>query len=162
MRAVPAAENTELVGRYVGEKCGVQFTPGAYQAFAILNDQGDFCAGVVISNFRDHDCEISCATETSAAWRDHVMRAVFTYVFKQLGCVRCTCIVRKNNKRCRDFLDGLGFVLEGNLRKAYDGVKDALIYGLLAEECRYIVDPEPAAGEPETGGNADLFGISGA
>jgi RimJ/RimL family protein N-acetyltransferase len=150
MIVVPAGDKTELVGAYVGEKAGVAFTPGMYQAMAVLNDAGEFVAGVVISDFRGHDCQISCATETSAAWRDNVMRAVFHYIFVQLGCVRCTSITRKNNKRARGFLEGLGFKLEGTIRLGYDGVKDALIYGYLASECQYIqpVEPEPEA-EPE-------------
>jgi len=138
MIAVPAQGNTELVGRYVAEKCGIVFTPGMFQALAILDDNGTFVAGVVVSEWRGHDCQISCATESSAAWRPSVMRGVFDYIFNQLGCVRCTSITKKSNKRCRDFLTGLGFQLEGRIRLGYDGVKDALVYGLLASECRYI------------------------
>src|SRR4249920_579341 len=138
MKVVPAAQNTELVGAYVAEKCGTEFAPGMYQALAILDDQGAFIAGVVVSEWRGHDCQISCATESSAAWRPNVLQGVFNYIFVQLGCVRCTSVTKKSNKRCRDFLTGLGFVLEGRLRMGYDGVKDALIYGFLASECRYI------------------------
>jgi hypothetical protein len=138
MRVVPAGQNTELVGRYVAEQCGIEFAFGMYQALAILDDNDVFVAGVVVSEWRGHDCQISCATETSAAWRPTVMTGVFDYVFNQLGCVRCTSITKKSNKRCRDFLTGLGFQLEGRIRLGYDGIKDALVYGLLASECRYI------------------------
>jgi len=138
MKAIPAGERTALVGAYVGEKCGCDFVPGMFQALAILNDNGDFCAGVVISEFRGHDCQISCATETGVAWRDHVVRAVFDYIFIQLGCARCTSITKKGNKRTRAFLEDLGFKHEGTLRRGFDGAQDALLYGLLAEECRYI------------------------
>ena len=138
MIAVPAGEHTEIVGKYVMEKTGMSVQPGMYQAMMVINDNDDFVAGIVISNFRGTDCEISCATETSAAWRPAVMKAVFSYIFKQLKCVRCTSITTKQNKAARAFLEGLGFVLEGNLRLGYDGFKDALIYGLLAVECRYL------------------------
>lgn len=150
MIVVPAGDKTALVGAYVGEKAGVTFVPGMYQALAVLNDSNEFVAGVVISEFRGYDCQISCATETSAAWRDNVMRAVFHYIFVQLGCVRCTSITRKNNKRARGFLEGLGFKLEGTIRLGYDGIKDALVYGYLASECRYLAEPvaEPEA-EPD-------------
>ena len=138
MIAIPAGEHTELVAAYVAEKCESDFIPGMYQAMAVLDDQGQFVAGVVFSEFRGHDVQISCATETSAAWRPHVMKAVFSYVFHQLGVKRCTSFTKTNNKRCRSFLEGLGFRLEGNIRRGHDGVKDALVYGLLAEECVYI------------------------
>jgi hypothetical protein len=151
MIVVPAGQNTELVGRYVAEKCGVEFQFGLYQALAILDDTGAFVAGVVVSEWRGHDCQISCATESSAAWRPQVMAGVFDYVFNQLGCVRCTSVTKKSNKRCRDFLVGLGFQLEGRMRMAYDGVKDALVYGLLASECRYIQgDTDGSTEVPDT------------
>lgn len=134
-----------LICGYMYEKIEVQFDPNQVQGFAILNDNNDFVAAVIVSNLRYSgdkviDCEISCATETSVAWKPNVCRAIFGYIFGQLGCVRCTSIVKKNNKRSRDFLEALNFQLEGNLRKAYDGTKDALIYGLLAEECKFYGD----------------------
>jgi len=138
MRAIPAGDKTDMVGQYMTEKTGAVFQPGLFQAFAILNDDGEFVGGVVISNFRNTDVESSCAAENSAVWRPQVMQAVFGYVFTQLGCVRCTSITTKRNKRARSFLEALGFQLEGNIRLGYDGQKDALIYGLLASECRYL------------------------
>lgn len=140
MIAVPAGDFTEMVGAYVSEKTGMVLTPGMYSAMMVVNDQKDFVGGIVFTNFRGTDCEVSCAAETPAAWRPTVMAAVFTYVFKQLGCVRCTSITTKKNKRARGFLEGLGFQLEGNVRLGYDGKIDALIYGLLARECRYLAD----------------------
>jgi hypothetical protein len=140
-----------MVGKYMTEKIGMALLPNTYQAMMIVNDQQDFVGGVVISNFRETDCEISCAAETGAAWRPSVMRAVFTYVFNQLGCVRCTSITTKRNKRARDFLEGLGFVLEGNLRLGYDGRQDALIYGLLARECRYLAVDSGTVKDAEEG-----------
>src|SRR6187399_3289054 len=156
MRAIPAGQHLELVAKYVAEKCDSNFVPGMYQAMAILDDQGQFCAGVVFHEYRGHDVQISCATDTSAAWRPHIMRAVFGYVFKELGCVRCTSFTTKRNKSCRGFLEGLGFQLEGRIRQGHDGVKDALVYGLLASECVYIQEPTPEALEaPEGAGEGE-------
>lgn len=143
MRAIVAdKDRVKLLCAYMYDKIGVPFEPDMCQGFAIMSDEGTFVAGVLITNLRYSngapiDCEISCATESSAAWRPEVCTAIFNYVFGQLGCVRCTSIVKKNNARSRAFLEALNFQLEGNLRKAYDGQKDALIYGLLAEECQY-------------------------
>jgi hypothetical protein len=105
---------------------------------AILDDSNEFCGGVVFSEYRDYDCQLSCAAETPLAWKPSVLRAVFDYVFNQLTCVRCTALTKKSNRRARAFLEGLGFELEGRIRRGYDGVKDALIYGLLREDCVYI------------------------
>jgi hypothetical protein len=144
MKLISAGPNTRLVCKYVGEMAGVNFNPdlSMVTAFAVINDVGHFVAGVVISEYRGHDCQISCAAETPIAWQPDVVRGVFQYVFQQLGCARCTSITKKSNRRCREFLNALGFTLEGNLRLGYDGIKDALIYGLLASECRYLEDRE--------------------
>lgn len=149
MMAAPAGTHTELVAEYVKSKIdGLDLTPGQYTAMMVVNDQNDFVAGITFSNYRSHNIEISCASETGTAWRPHVLRAVFTYVFGQLDCVRCTCITSKANKKTRDFLESLGFVLEGNIRLGYGGTKDALIYGLLRSECRYLAgDSEREDGE---------------
>ena len=176
MRASPAGELTDMVGQYVMEKTGMRVQPGMYSAFMVVNDSNDFVAGVVISNFRDTDCEVSCASESSAAWRPQVCRAIFKYIFEQLGCARCTSITTKRNGKARGFLEALGFQLEGNVRLGYDGVKDALIYGLLASECRFLADDSgdlngkeirtsaaasTGPGSDSAGANYDEQGISG-
>ena len=141
MMALPAGVHTDMVGAYVVEKIGgMALTPGMFTAMMVVNDEGDFVAGVVFSNFRGTDVEVSCASETPAAWRPHVCRAIFKYVFEQLGCVRCTSITVKGNRKARGFLESLGFQLEGNVRLGYDGMRDALIYGLLRSECRFLAD----------------------
>lgn len=143
MIAVPAGDKLAMLCAYMHEKIGVSFNPFQSQGFAILSDTGGFVGAVIVSNItysgvRAINCEISCASETSMAWKPHVCQAIFKYVFGQLGCVRCTSITRKNNTKARAFLEALNFVLEGNIRKGYDGEKDALIYGLLAEECQFF------------------------
>jgi RimJ/RimL family protein N-acetyltransferase len=138
MIAAPAGKFTEMVGQYVAEKTGMELVPGQFAAMMVVNDNKDFVAGVVFTNFRKTDIEVSCASESPAAWRPDVCRAIFKYIFEQLGCVRCTSITVKSNKKARAFLESLGFQLEGNVRLGYDGRRDALIYGLLASECRFL------------------------
>lgn len=142
MLAIPGGKLTDEIGKYVALKVGMTrpLTPGMFTAFAIVDDSKNLVAGVVITEFRGTDCEIICAGESAMAWRPHVCKAVFSYIFNQLGCVRCTSITLKGNTRARRFLEGLGFCLEGNLRLGYDGKRDALIYGLLGSECRYLAD----------------------
>jgi RimJ/RimL family protein N-acetyltransferase len=157
MRAVPAEELTGAVGQYLMEKIrGLKLVPGMFTAFAFLNDQNDFVGGCAISGWRQgqygNDCEISCAAETSMAFRPHVFKAVFGYVFVQLKCVRLTCVTTKRNKRARTFIERIGFELEGNVRLGYDGKRDALIYGLLAADCRYLAGGQHV--EEERAGSA--------
>jgi hypothetical protein len=144
MRAeIATIEKLPLLCAYMLEKTGVEFDPRTVQGFAVMSDEGKFSAAVLVSNVRcigneAVDCEISCATETSVSWSPEVCTTVFTYVFAQLGCKRCTSITRKNNTKSRKFLEALNFQLEGCIRKGYDGQKDALVYGLLAEDCEFV------------------------
>lgn len=143
MLAVPAQDKLPMVCAYMHEKIGVAIDPATCNGFAILSDSGKFMGAVIVSNLKYYngtpiDCELSCASENSMAWRPHVCKAVFQYVFGQLGCIRCTSITRPNNKPCRSFLEALNFKLEGNARRGYDGKHDALIYGLLAEDCQFF------------------------
>jgi RimJ/RimL family protein N-acetyltransferase len=145
MLAVPAGDKSAMVAEYISSKVegsSLRFVPGMYQAFAFLNDKQDFVGGAVVSNFRQcqysNDCEISCAAETSMAFRPHVCAAVFQYIFTQMQCGRCTALTTKKNVRTRAFLEALGFRLEGCVKRGYDGKRDALIYGLLVEDCRFL------------------------
>ena len=58
---------------------------------------------------------------------------MLAYPFEQLGCERITGLVLEDNKAARKFDEGVGFQLEGTIRKAHQG-KNILIYGLLREE----------------------------
>lgn len=143
MHTIPAGDKTNMVGQYLMEKVpGLRLTPEMYTAFAFLSDKSEFVGGCVVTNFREgqfgNDCEITCAAETPMAFRPHVFRAVFGYVFEQLSCVRLTAVTTTRNKRARTFLEAIGFVLEGNIRRGYDGRRNALVYGLLASDCRYL------------------------
>ena len=143
MRIEVAGDKLPLICEYIRERTDAVFDASLAQGFAIINDNGKFCGAVVVANMRSHygrpvDCEIACASETPLAWTQPVISTVFRYIFVQLKCVRVTAIARKNNSKVRNFMERLNFVLEGNVRKGYDGEKDALIYGLLAEDCRLL------------------------
>lgn len=146
MKAVIAQNDQKiLICNYMEERTGANFDPKMCQGFAIMSDDNVFCGAVLVSNVREHngkvvDCEVSIASEVATAWRPEPCRAIFYYIFKQLGCVRCTCITKKNNLKARKFMEAMNFQLEGNVRKGYDGEKDALIYGLLAEDCTFLED----------------------
>jgi len=100
-----------------------------------------FVGGVVFHNFRGCDVEVVGAFDDPRWALPGTLRALFAYPFVTLGCVRLTAIVQRNNKRARRLCIGLGFKLEGVARKAIDGKQDAMIYGMLREECRFLRTP---------------------
>lgn len=131
--------NDELVAAYVTEKTGAVFSPGLYKSLSLLSDTGEFLGAVIVEGHRQGiDVHLSTAIETPVVWTPAVLYFIFHYVFVRLNCQRCTALTAKSNKRARAFLEGLGFVLEGNLRRGYDGRRDALVYGMLRSECRHM------------------------
>ena len=72
------------------------------------------------------------ATNPRWASKENI-RAWGYWIFEQLKLDRVTAAIKKNNKRSRKFVEGIGFHVEGKLRKAVDG-EDMIIYGLLKEE----------------------------
>jgi RimJ/RimL family protein N-acetyltransferase len=65
-----------------------------------------------------------------------VLRAMFTAVFKQ--AVRVTALVEPWNADAIRQARLMGFREEGYMRKAVEGSRDAVVMGMLKEDCRYL------------------------
>lgn len=91
------------------------------------------------------DCSMTMAA-VSPRWATRgAIRAFMAYPFRQLGCRRVTASAASDNPRSIRMLEGFGFVREGVQRKGYDGVRDAVCFGMLIEDCRWLGH---AAGSP--------------
>jgi RimJ/RimL family protein N-acetyltransferase len=110
---------------------------GPSTALGVVRD-GRMLGGVVYNNFNGHDIHATYAFESPRWASRDVLRTLFAYPFTQLGCVRMTGIVARKNKHARDMILRLGFKLEGVHRKSVDGRQDAISYGLLRDECKWI------------------------
>jgi RimJ/RimL family protein N-acetyltransferase len=100
--------------------------------------RGQFLGGIVFHNYMGHSIEVSWAFDHPSWCLPQTMRALFWYPFKTLDCVRLTCIAPRGNKRSRRAVIGLGFKLEGVHPKGLDGKQDAISYGMLRDDCRWI------------------------
>lgn len=128
------AEVIEWVGKRLD--CNFESTD---KAIGIARN-GKIVAGVVYHNYRPgFNIEMSIASITPRWATKEVLRALFSYPFIQLGLPRVTGIAARDNASVRRFDERLGFVKEGIMRNAHsDG--DAVIYGMLKNECKYIED----------------------
>jgi RimJ/RimL family protein N-acetyltransferase len=102
-------------------------------------------AGVVYNNIRPPNMELSIATSDPRWCNRGVLHAIFHYPFVQAGCGRVTAVTEATNQPVRAFLCRLGFQQEGVMRQAFPGGKDAVIYGLLRDECRWLRSPDGQA-----------------
>lgn len=87
----------------------------------------------IFNNYDTRDVHFTCAFDGSMTMRD--ARDIARFVFKQLGCHRCTAVTRSGNDRARKALEQLGFRVEGCLRQHFVD-DDGIIYGLLRSEQR--------------------------
>lgn len=123
---------------------------GAYSALGVILN-GVLVGGVVYSEYRKFDIQMSCAFDRIGWARRGVLRALFTYPFNDLGVRRVTVVCGRKNKKAKKMNLDLGFRLEGVARKGLDGVDDAFIFGMLKEDCKWLrdrngqIDPKSAA-----------------
>jgi hypothetical protein len=134
----------EMVAEFVAARVPhMQGRPfGKHVAIGVIRKES-LVGGVVFHNMRvfngkPFDIEMSGAFDSPSWCLPGTLRKLFAYPFVDLGCVRMTTITGRKNKRARRVDEGLGFKLEGVVRKGIDGKEDAMIMGMLREECRFI------------------------
>lgn len=125
-----------LIARWIGGRVR-EFAPaGADAAMATIKD-GRIVGAVAYQNFRVVDVEMVAAGEPG--WLNRAaLHAYFAYPFVQLGCRRVSAICHRKNRRARAFVEKLGWRMEGVHRKAMADGGDAISYGMLREECRWL------------------------
>jgi RimJ/RimL family protein N-acetyltransferase len=100
--------------------------------------RNDVIVGIVIySNQRGRSIDVHMAGDTGWVTKGN-LRAIFSYAFKENDFRRVNAWIHRKNKKARKFAEGLGFVLEGVKRKGCGDGADAILYGMLAQECRWI------------------------
>jgi len=104
---------------------------------AVVDEKGDILGAVVFSEYRKTDIQISIAADSKRWLSKKIVRDIFSYPFFFLGCNRATSYTAENCANVQDILIKFGFRKEGVLRKALN-CGDALIYGMLREECKWI------------------------
>lgn len=124
----------EYVCRWIAARVDAEIRNG--KAIGVADGER-LVAGVAYSNWRGCDVEMLCAAESRRWLSRSNLRAFFTYPFVQLGCLRVTAIVDKKNKHSRQFIERIGFRLEGVHPQALDG-RDAISYGMLRRNCRWL------------------------
>ncbi len=97
-------------------------------------------AGAVVYHDYQPGCrsiQMSLAAVNKRWLSKTAIKTYFWYPFEQLKCERVTVIVASKNKPSRSLAEGVGFLQEGVVRKGF-GSDDAIIYGMLKDECRWI------------------------
>lgn len=124
----------EFVANGLGGKVD-DYHPCTAMGFTVDNK---LVAGVIYNNYRGHDIQLTAyAKDTRWLSKKH-LQELFKYPYTQLGCIRTTAVTGRNNRRTRKLLEGLGYRLEGVCRKGLDGKQDAIVYGMLKADCKWL------------------------
>lgn len=108
-----------------------------YVTFGVCID-GELKAGVVFDQYTGSDICMHVVVEDRRAVTREALKAAFSFPFVTLGCQRVTGLVPARNVKARRFDEGLGFVLEGIKKQAFEDGEDELIFGMLKEDCRWL------------------------
>jgi RimJ/RimL family protein N-acetyltransferase len=95
--------------------------------------EGRLIAGVAYWVWDTGNCDVAIAADSPRWATKQTIYTLFAYPFEQIGCRRLTSLIHPKNKRSRKLCEGLGFQVEGKLRKMMNG-RDMLIYGYLKDE----------------------------
>lgn len=115
----------------------------------VRNDDDQVIAALACEFWSTFDCKFTAAIADERAITPKLLHVIFGTLFSK--AVRITAEADPDNHEAIDRLKRLGFVYEGFKRKGLDGFHDALIYGMLIEDCKYFpgVRASPSDLEPE-------------
>ena len=100
------------------------------------DDEGRI-AGVILCHFSSpFEAEFNTAVLDPRCVTRRVLRAVFTALFSRV--VRITAQIAPDNTRSLRSVVRMGFKLEGRMRLALDGKRDAVVFGMLKSDCRFL------------------------
>lgn len=99
---------------------------------------GELVGGTVLSHLTPFDGHVSVVLDSPRVLTPATLDELFSVPFVAMGLKRLTVLVDPKDRASRKLAEGLGWKLEGKMRKGLDGERDALVYGMLADECRWI------------------------
>lgn len=103
-----------------------------------FGDEKRLLGAVVYTDYNGYNMHASIAVEPQSNWANRrVLKALFSYPFKDNNCIRLTALCAKRNKASRSMVERMGFKYEGNMRRGFE-TDDLIAYGMLKEECPWL------------------------
>lgn len=117
--------------------------PEGSLSLGVINDKDELIGAVVVTQ-RSRDNIMIAVCGTSPRWAQRgPLSEMFTALYNELDKTRITCMVSESNDRSLRLTRGLGFREEGRLRQAGSNGEDMILFGMLKEECEYLLPQEP-------------------
>lgn len=109
-----------------------------YYVIGIEDASGVLVGGIVASHVNSFDAHISARLTRANALTRRMLQSLFDLAFDEMKLSRLTMLIAPANRHARGVAEKLGFVEEGLMRRGYDGVRDAVIYGMTKDECQVM------------------------
>jgi hypothetical protein len=131
--------------RFLMDRTGIDFSHcdfAAPQWLTVTAEKDGVIQGVLIAEFTTwFECHLTLAVDDFRCISRRLLEVIFSTLFSQ--AVRITAQVRPDNQQANRSVRRLGFQFEGFQRFAIEGRWDANLYGMLANECRYLPKVRP-------------------
>jgi RimJ/RimL family protein N-acetyltransferase len=115
-----------------------EFGPSA--ALGIVR-KGKIIGGIVYNEFTGWSCAVTTYVDgkSGPGWcSPATLCTLYTYPFCQLNCTRIEALVSRQNRSTRRILKHMGWTEEGCHPLRYNGTDDAISYGMLRQNCRWL------------------------
>lgn len=108
-----------------------------YVVIGGADENGEPIAACILNCYRQKYGDIEITTVGKGKFTRGFWGVIIAYVWGVLGCRRVTMHTRASNFPVIKLATHFGAKVEGRLRKYY-GTEDAIVFGLLKEEARYV------------------------
>lgn len=108
-------------------------------ALGVLDEAGNIRAVIWFNAFYSTHASAHIASDGSREWSTRqVWRTIFGFAFDHLRKTRLMLIIPDWNIKAITFALKLGFKIEGVARCGADDGNDGIVFGMLAQECRWL------------------------
>lgn len=118
------------------DKMGGRFSQDAI-GFGLV-ENGAIIAAAAFDVYRPCSNSIECAMAFDKPVTRRFLRECACFVYQNLGVNRAQAVINLSNLKSINTTLRLGFTIEGLLRQGGTNGEDAVIMGLLRDECRWI------------------------
>jgi RimJ/RimL family protein N-acetyltransferase len=101
-----------------------------------FEEDGKPRGAVIFSDYTGQNIEIGVV----GLWSKLMFRVMGNHCFRQLRVQRVTARTRVSNVKVARVIERAGFRREGIVRSYYPGGEDAILFGMLRDECRWWLD----------------------
>lgn len=126
------ADKAEQVAAWASKRLGTKFV-APYSAIGFENDHGKPIGALIFNDYTGENIEMSVV----GLWTKKMFRVAGDYTFNQLKVQRVTARTKSTNNKVVNVMVSAGFRVEGRARRYYPDGTDALLFGMLREECNW-------------------------